>query len=783
MLAAVAALALPLAGGGTAPAVAAPLAATAGHARPGHHVKAQAKKHRRRRRDKAHRHHVDHASGGPAAARADRLARRVLHGSLAARYHGLLAIMRSLGVNVVTGQGRPLVIVREPGAAGYFALYDFELRALAQQLRAGTTLTPGVVAAQLTAAAGGTLTVEGKPLDATLLTAALDEGARAALHHPAGSGATTMLLLRALGLAHRGRRYDLARRPQAAAVALDPLQSLLVHLALTMPSLRRLHLHGPGAPPAVHGGGSHGVRHGRRRAHVAVSVAGICQRIVTAQNALQTAIANAVHSVGEKTAIGQMVAFGQGKLQGALEDAMAKFMVSDTEKAAGKKAAQTFEKGLTDASDSVGEFLSVVDAIHDVFLASMVQVQVSGGAQQTHWSHGDGVTGKPMQFSVEVWMPFDLGKAAVNCGPLAHLQFPAKGPIKGVPVMWGQTPVHDGLLGVLLHPIDAVTDDVLSPAMATTSCGTLPCSTATGADGIARLTVTPNSEPIPGIGPVHQSKGHIYPTVLYQTASGGGLFVGQIAQFLFPKGTTAFGWKPPAWEVDYHKIPNFQLRLSTTVTPHDTAPVTTTLGCQTFTAQDGGALSVDATFDDLDLTSAPDASPLTFARSQSVFGNSSVPLTHTDTSLQEHHVDDYACPTVDAHYDFTDTITDVHDGAMSAKVAVDPARARSGGPDPGVTVSLTLTDWPLEHFTYPDPTDPSDNWTQAWGGAVDQVLAGGDRGVVDLPTTYTIGGWTRGTGDVYATKTIDASDVLDNYDEGVAVDVHIEMQLVAVPPA
>lgn len=692
----------------------------------------------------------------------------ITHGGAAARERAMVMAMRYLHIGVMSASGKPIVTVPEIGAAQYFQLYDFELSGIAQELSSGTTESADDLAATLNRLAGGSLKVGGKPVSGAAVRQLLVQTTRYALKHANDPGSRLALLVRELGRRHRGPRYDLAKNPPTAKIALDPLQSALVKIALVLPALRSMHAPAPRARGHAHASIAAAAASATAPPARAsgMSFAAHCGKVLNAEAKAKKWV---MKQLG-KVAAGRWISSGtpgfvagEG-LKGAWTGAKMWFKrgLVKAAKALEKSSPKVFEN-LGEATQVAMKVLAAANALHDVLLSAFVSVHTWRGAQETHWDHGDGTTGKPMTFRVLVRMEVNLHKTIVKCGTMLGFKFPPKGPIPGVPVWWGDHPNP----GDLTASMTDIEDDDLTPDMGTTNCGALRCTTDTAANGVASLVFTPNKEPIPGTGPEFTKKGHIYPTVLYQTAEGGSIFMGQIAQFLVPMGTGN-----PAWTVTYHKVPNFVLDFQATVSPEQAEDDNSFgLGCDVTTkVTDSGAVTVEGSLP-LQLGSDPGANPTALSWQPS----GTLPLKHTDTSLEETgYVDNCGTPE-QVH----DTITQVHDGVMSVK----GVNWSASGPGPvGLTTTFQVTDEPTEN-DYCDScywvTNPQQR--PGWLDAVNQALLGAnwDGEEDDLQgQQYTVSDWQRSTAPgVYATADIDDPTVIDNDIIGTFVKVHVHLEL------
>lgn len=402
-----------------------------------------------------------------------------------ARYRALLGVMRELDIAVVTAAGRPLVVTPEPGYARRFQLYDFELRALAAQLRRGQTATFGEVATTLTRS--GLTLAPGTPFPADLLSESVAEAAKAALRRPRSERSLLPLLVRRLGLA---RGYDLARAAPAAETPLDALQAWLVAADVMLPVLRVV--------PAGSGSGA------RARA---AGAGGECARYNEAAEELERKLGKDAEA--KKWVVDEAVGAIGDKVGGKLKRQGTRWAIRNLPRWAVRAAWR--------AGQAVAA--GVVDGLHGALLAFSVDVRALQTAlAPTHWLHAGGESGGDRTFEVQVVMRDDLGKTAAKCGKAAGYDIPEEGPVPGVWVAWEQV------------------DGVLDPAQGRLECPTklaALCASQTGADGVARVVFKPRKESLPGVGRDKQETGLVNGVAAYQGL--GGNVLGTIAQFLTPK--------------------------------------------------------------------------------------------------------------------------------------------------------------------------------------------------------------------------------------------------------
>lgn len=170
----------------------------------------------------------------------------------------------------------------------------------------------------------------------------------------------------------------------------------------------------------------------------------------------------------------------------------------------------------------------VIDAHHGVLLAYSVEVkELEQKVGPTHYGHDS--AGKELQFRIQVRMLDDLPEAYLKCGWLAGIEFPKKGPIEGVEMVW--------LADELKQHGEIVCGD---------SCK------KTAADGIATLTFKPKNEAAPaGQGLKVEATGIVTGIARYQSKFGN-LF-GRAAQYLTPKQGAS------RWFVEYHQPVRYRI--------------------------------------------------------------------------------------------------------------------------------------------------------------------------------------------------------------------------------
>src|SRR5690606_9749311 len=175
-----------------------------------------------------------------------------------------------------------------------------------------------------------------------------------------------------------------------------------------------------------------------------------------------------------------------------------------------------------------------LDAIHGMMLAYSVRVSELDDTLSTHYGpagHEPGAGGA-LHFRVKVEMLDDVGELLTQCGWLAGIQFPAKGPIPNVKMTWmdsGNLETHGAL-----------------------ECGA-GCQ-KTGSDGVATLTFIPKDEAHPGEGCQVEETGVVSGIALYQSTYGNNL--GRINEWATSKsGMTR-------WFVTHHEQPGWNVTMT-----------------------------------------------------------------------------------------------------------------------------------------------------------------------------------------------------------------------------
>lgn len=389
------------------------------------------------------------------------------------RMAALIQVMRALNIGVYTSSLDVMAAGAER-ANGDFYLYELEMAMMSRSLARHDTWSLSDMAAGI-----GSLGIlpAGAQVTSPALLSILIEGTHSAYAAPLENSSRLPILVRELGLSG-GNPYDLLLDDVSVDVRFDALQRFLILADMGLPKIREA---GPvkivSNLPAVTGGMVSRVS--------AASIGLLCKEI---GNLVKEGWATGVFLAGLSPKYGP-----HAVLAGA-----------------------------------------VIDGLHGSLMAYGVEVTALDPLLTTHYGHK--TAGKELKFRVQVQMLDDLPTNVVNCGWLAGVEFPKKGPIEGVRVVWSTGELSDH--GKL-------------------SCGAA-CNSETGPDGIATLVFTPKDETHPGIGLEEERRGLVEGVALYQTKLKNTL--GGIAQVLTPKS----GLTP--WAVRFHKTPVFELSFDSTIT-------------------------------------------------------------------------------------------------------------------------------------------------------------------------------------------------------------------------
>jgi hypothetical protein len=408
------------------------------------------------------------AEAGPSA-QANALAAAVSGASSdETRYQALLGVMDAMGIGVYANDGAPIVRGAERGA-GDFYLHDIEVRQLAAALGRGDNVGVDDLALSLTDAQ---IAPAGVSVDPALLRQVLLDGARDAQQTPDELSSLTALIVRQLGLT-QAHPYDLFMDVPTDDLRFDALQAFLIEADILLPIIKEA---GPVDPSQS-----------------------------------------------------QLVAQSQGVLK---DVALASDNPCDAQVGVGVKETWSGGKWFLGFVKVIGTGAKValvgIDAIHGSVLAFSVLVYSLDQELSTHYGHES--PGAALNFRVKVEMVDDLPENVVKCGWILGVEFPKKGPIKDVSMLWDESNLEN---------------------FGTVTCGDT-CK-KTGPDGVASLVFQPKDEISPGAGMLIEERGQVTGVALYQSKHKNVL--GSINQLITPKtGTTR-------WVVAYHQVPSYRVTM------------------------------------------------------------------------------------------------------------------------------------------------------------------------------------------------------------------------------
>jgi len=349
---------------------------------------------------------------------------------------------------------------------GDFYLYDQELWMMAASIGRGDTWSIHDVALLLT---NIPILESGGSVDAELLRQVLVDGTKEAMAAPADQLSLVPLLVRQLGL-NQAHPYDLSTDVALDAVRFDPLSYFLVISDFTVPIVAE---HGPVQSSST------------------------------------------------------LVAQSQGVLKQTASDNPCGSQIGN-----GVKESWAFGKWLLGFAKKIGPAMKtaavVIDGIHGAILAYLVQVSSKTTDTQTHYGHES--AGKELQFKVEVKMLEDLPENVIKCGWLLGVEFPKKGGIPGVTVVWfeGSLDEHGEIV-----------------------CGAT-CQ-KTDENGIATMIFRPKKEQNPGEGNVVTEIGTITAAAMYLSRHKN--VIGRVNEVATPK-TAVEGWS-----VEHHELPGYKITM------------------------------------------------------------------------------------------------------------------------------------------------------------------------------------------------------------------------------
>jgi hypothetical protein len=393
-----------------------------------------------------------------------------------ARQAALLQVMRALDVGVYTVNGDAVLRGAERGPHDFY-LYDFELGMTATSLGRQDAWSLADLTATLNEMG---IRPDDKPLTYEPFTSVLLAAVREASQTPADRLSLPLLLVRELGL-RQPTAYDLLKEPKQGALSFSALQKFLITIDIVLPIVREAKFtSGP--------------------SRLAAESNGVLQlKPVSYQSSVCDSMVGTVVKEG----------WGAGKLFLGLALAL-------------KKKFNPAVLGLVS-----------IDGIHGMMMAVSVKVKELDNRLETHYGHE--VPGKEIQFRFSVEMLDQLPEVLIKCGWLLGVEFPNKGGIPGVKMLWLTGPLND-------H-------------------GTVSCEARckeTGPDGIATLSFQPKSElPFYGLPLETHETGTVFAAALYQSRLKN--YLGSVAQIISPK------WGSKRWFVDYHPQPDLELRFDSKI--------------------------------------------------------------------------------------------------------------------------------------------------------------------------------------------------------------------------
>ncbi|MEO9256170.1 MAG: hypothetical protein ABI305_11545, partial [Tepidiformaceae bacterium] len=189
----------------------------------------------------------------------------------------------------------------------------------------------------------------------------------------------------------------------------------------------------------------------------------------------------------------------------------------------GTEAIRNIGKFAAGFIDIAGKAIQAVafplDALHGSVLAFSIKVEALADNLKTHYGHE--TAGTPLEFPVRVSMLDNLPKKLIDCGWMAGLTFPKKGPIPLIKMDW---------------------DTGALESHGTTTCG-VSCQ-ITNDDGIATLKFQPKQEQAPYTGPLTSETGRVEASAQFLTSLGN--MFGGVNEAVTPKSADF------VWNVEWH---------------------------------------------------------------------------------------------------------------------------------------------------------------------------------------------------------------------------------------
>ncbi len=399
-----------------------------------------------------------------------------------ARQAALLEVMRALNIGVYTPDGVSVLRGAERGPHDFY-LYDFELAMMAASLDRRDAWTVADITAALNEMG---IRPEDKPLADDQFTSILLTAAHDASQAPADHSSLPLLLARELGL-RQPAAYDLLQAPKQHALSFSALQRFLITIDAVLPIVRQAKI---AAAPSQLAAQSNGV---------------LRLKPVSQTSACDSMIATVAKE-----------GWGAGKLFVTLSGVLN----ITIDKLGTKLPAGTLA-------------VVVIDALHGEMLAFSVAVQALPDPRETHYGHE--TPGAELQVRIIVAMRDQLPELLIQCGWLLGVEFPKKGPIAGVTMLWFTDGLEDH--GQVICEAD--------------------CK-KTGPDGIATWRLKPKNEaPLYGWGPERRDMRFVTGIALYQSRHKN--YLGSVAQIITPKGAGG----PVV--ISYHDQPDLELHFDSAI--------------------------------------------------------------------------------------------------------------------------------------------------------------------------------------------------------------------------
>ncbi|GAB4527804.1 MAG: hypothetical protein OHK0046_45950 [Anaerolineae bacterium] len=346
-----------------------------------------------------------------------------------AMFQAMLLIMDTMNIGVYSTDGQTLVAGGERGI-GDFYLYEIEIDILAQSMLRGDLWTVNDIARQLT-----DTFVENA--DEPLLDVEVQEAlVTATVEAVADSGnaeSIVPLLIRELGLLHQNP-YDSAQTIPLDQPAIDALQRTLI-------------------------------------------IANLAMYYFSEETPIEVAASNLPQLSGN---IVRESSIGLNESDCPIP------VAKEVWKLQKKLGKELLDKLKLISKGTLKVISKVLDGIHGSILGAAVTVEALDDRLEIYYGAVDQFdVQERLDFRILVQMEADLGKLLINCGWLAGMTFPPKGPISGVPVEW--------IVGNLTNHIGTISGCEVT-------CAPPLIVSKTGPEGIAHLYFTPKLQVTPATG-------------------------------------------------------------------------------------------------------------------------------------------------------------------------------------------------------------------------------------------------------------------------------------------